>query len=103
MRSKDFMKKNENAEPLELGEQLITPMAKICLHPQEVLAALWRHAREDLGQTFIPSSSNISRCGCELRRLVSNHRSSNGTQFQIITDTELHFTLIRLPKDEAEV
>jgi hypothetical protein len=101
-RSKDFMKNKENAEPIELGTTTITEMVMVSLRREEVLSALWRHAREDWGLVFVPSETD-SKCGREIRRLVSNHKGGNGTEFQIVTDTELLYTLIRLPGEPDEI
>jgi hypothetical protein len=72
---------NNDTSPATLGRTLITPKAKQALHPQEVLSALWRHAR------------------AEGPRMRSNHRSSRGEEFQIVTDADAGTTHVLLSKE----
>src|ERR1043166_4999322 len=64
-----------------IGQMLITTRAKGALHPQEVLAALWKH----------------SRGAGEGRFLSSVHQSLSGRLFWIATEETRPRTAVSLP------
>ena len=94
---KDVMNKTK-AEPIALGQTLITLNARNALHPQEVLAALWRHANEPWGDSFFPEQKEAP--GTEVRRLVSSHLSSRSEPFKIATETERGVSTVYLAAEK---
>ena len=81
---------NNNTSPATLGRTLITPKARHALHPQDVLSALWQHARAD---------ANTQE---QSPRLVSNHHSSRGEAFQIATAAGLTHVSLSTETDHSE-
>jgi hypothetical protein len=96
---KEHMKNDEAVVPLPLGEPLITEKAKGALKPQEVLAALWKHAHTPWGRYFDPANEESGALVEEERRLVSNHSSSSGALFKIATEGENTVVFLSVEND----
>ena len=95
------MQKRET-EPIELGRTIITSRAKHTLTQQEVLAALWRHARENWDASFDPEATQGPAPSKEDRRLVSDHSGSRGQAFKIATGTLARVTTVFLASETAD-
>ena len=89
-----------NFEPLErLGRIVTTSRAKAKVPRNEIATALLRHARsvcEDAGQS---EGRYVKRTSFEGCRLLTAYRTSNGTDFWIISEPSERLTRVMLPED----
>jgi hypothetical protein len=82
-----------------LGQTVITRNALDQLNPEDVQAALRRHAAGDWGECCPEDArSNQSALG-EGDRLMSVYRDRAGERFWIITEWDRSVTTILLPED----
>ena len=72
----NVMNTSNSRDPFPLGQTLITAKAKAVLHPQEVLSALYCHARGE--------------------SLASRHPTRCGLAFHIVTDQANRMTTVSL-------
>jgi hypothetical protein len=82
-----------------LGQTVITPNALERLHPEDVLAALQRHARGDWGELSADDKRENELSLKEGFRLLSAYCDRNGTKFWIITEADRSVTTLLLPED----
>ncbi|MCI0623788.1 MAG: hypothetical protein L0387_19380 [Acidobacteria bacterium] len=83
----------------ELGRVVITQGAKATLPPEDVHAAIHRHARGDWGELDEPDIAANERALLDGDRLVSVYSSTNGVRFYVITEWDRSFTTILLPDE----
>lgn len=82
-----------------LGQVVITTNACDALHPQDVTAALRRHASGDWGELCAEDLEENRRALQGSGRLFSAHRDRGGVKFGIITECDRSATTVLLPKD----
>jgi len=83
----------------KLGRTLVTPNAQETLHPQDVLAAIRRHAACDWGDCCKADAEENEFSLLEGFRLFSVYHDRAGTKFWIITEADRSSTTILLPED----
>ena len=82
-----------------LGQTVITRNASETLDPDDVSAALLRHAARDwgtLGTEDWKSNDDALKTGC---RVLSAYQDGNGVKFWIITEWDRSVTTVLLPED----
>ena len=82
-----------------LGQTVITSNAMQCLHPDDVLQALGRHARGDWGDVCPEDGEENELSLKEGFRLLSAYTDRNGTKFWIISEADRRSTSVLLPED----
>ena len=89
--------------PLEdkfpLGQTVITPNAMHRVPPEEVLAAIKRHAACDWGEVCEEDRQENELSLREGFRLLSVYRSAAGEKFWIITEADRSATTVLMPED----
>lgn len=92
-----------NTHPLTktfpLGQTVITPNALDRLHPEDVYAAIHRHARGDWGDLCAEDRAENELSLQEGFRLLSAYQDRHGTKFWIITEADRSVTTVLLPED----
>ena len=83
----------------KLGQTLITPNARDTLNPEDVRAALQRHARCDWGDCSEDDAVENEFALDKYLRLFSVYHDRNGVKFWIITEADRQVTTILLPED----
>lgn len=80
------------------GELVITANARRRVSRDEMLNALRRHARGDVGDFAdeVPPRKRVRLEGC---RRLSAYRAQDGTRFIIITEADESLTTVMLPED----
>jgi hypothetical protein len=86
-------------EKFALGRTVITPNALRCLHPEDVLASMLRHAAGDWGDCCQEDRDENELSLQEGLRLLSVYRDRSGTKFWIITEADRSATTVLLPED----
>ncbi len=82
-----------------LGQTVITATAHSILHPEDVRAALRRHARGDWGEVCQDDWAENETSLGQGFRLLSVYRDRDGQKFWIITEADRSATTILLPDD----
>lgn len=82
-----------------LGSMVITPAALDILHPEDVHAAVGRHAAGDWGEVCQEDRAENELSLEQGFRLLSVYRDRNGRKFWIITEADRSATTILLPED----
>ncbi|RIK67133.1 MAG: hypothetical protein DCC65_07900 [Planctomycetota bacterium] len=82
-----------------LGRLVITSVALETLHPEDVHAALQRHAVGDWGEVCEADREENELSLEQGFRLLSVYRDRNGCKFWIITEADRSATTILLPED----
>lgn len=82
-----------------LGSMVITPAALDILHPEDVHAAVGRHAAGDWGEVCQEDRAENELSLEQGFRLLSAYRDRNGRKFWIITEADRSATTILLPED----
>ena len=83
----------------KLGQTVITPNAQAMLHPEDVFAALGRHARCDWGDCCKKDVAENEFALDKYLRLFSVYHDRARTEFWIITEADRSATTILLPED----
>ena len=81
-----------------LGQTVITRSA-LGLYPEDVYAALRRHAVGDWGEVCPEDWAENDLSLRQGLRLVSAYRDRNGSRFLVITEADRSATTILLPED----
>lgn len=87
------------ASKFSLGQTVITQNARDMLHPEDIPAALARHANGDWGNL---SEADRRENDLSLEkgfRLLSSYEDRKGTKFWIITEADRSVTTVLLPED----
>ena len=82
-----------------LGRLVQTSGALAVLSPEDVLAALQRHARGDWGELDAEDREANERARRDGSRLVSVYRSAVDVKFYVITEWDRSLTTVLLPED----
>ena len=82
-----------------LGQTVITPGAIEMLHPDDVRAAIGRHAAGDWGELGEHDREENELSLREGYRLLSAYRDRRGTKFWIITEADRSATTVLLPEE----
>ena len=89
-----------NFEPLErLGRIVTTSKAKAKVPRNEIATALLRHARSVSENASESAGRYVKRTSFEGCRLLTVYRTSNGTDFWIISEPSERLTRVMLPED----
>lgn len=88
-----------NEPKFPLGRIVTTPAALGALDPQEMLAALTRHATGDWGDTCEEDAAENELSLKEGFRIFSIYRNRHGVKFWIITEADRSSTCVLLPTD----
>lgn len=88
-----------NLQHFALGRLLITPAARDALTPDEVGAALRRHAQGDWGDVPADDWKANDEALKEGTRLFSAYHGRDGTKFWIVTEANRQATTVLLPDD----
>ncbi len=92
-----FSKLEGNKFPL--GRTVITQNALAALNPEDILAALGRHAAGDWGELDEEDRQANERALIDGTRLVSVYRSGADQRFYVITEWNRSSTTVLLPED----
>jgi hypothetical protein len=87
------------SQKFSLGKTAITPAALEALPPDEVLAAIRRHASGDWGDLEADDRQVNEDALKEGARLFSAYTSQQGTRFYVITEWDRSVTTVLLPED----
>ena len=82
-----------------LGQTVITPGARDTLNPEDVQAALRRHASGDWGDVGDADRRENELSLTQGFRLLSVYHDRSGTKFWIITEADRSATTILLPSE----
>lgn len=82
-----------------LGQTVITPNALERLHPDDVHAAIRRHASGDWGEVGPEDAAENNLSLRQGFRLLSAYVDRAGTKFWIITEADRSSTCVLLPED----
>jgi hypothetical protein len=82
-----------------LGQLVITANAKDALHPEDVAAALRRHATGNWGELCDEDKAANQRALTDGSRLFSVYRDRGGVKFYVITESDRSVTTVLLPED----
>ena len=93
------MNQNPTPQSFPLGQTVITANALEILHPEDVSAAIHRHARRDWGNLCPEDVAENELSLKEGFRLLSAYCDRNGTKFWIITEADRSVTTVLLPED----
>jgi hypothetical protein len=88
-----------NSGTFALGQVVITRNALDVLHPEDVKAALARHAKGDWGDLSDEDRRENEVSLAQQLRLLSAYRDRSATKFWIITEADRSATTILLPED----
>lgn len=81
-----------------LGQTVVSAKAMKRLHPDDVAAALARHARCDWGNISAEVAERNEHSLREGLHVVSTYFDRNGTEFWIITEDDRSTTTVMLPE-----
>ena len=84
---------------LALGQLVMTPGVRDAISPEEVFAALARHARGDWGSVGKEDWKENDLSLKEGFRILSAYESRDGTKFWIITESDRSSTCLLLPSE----
>jgi len=84
---------------LSLGEVILTPGAAAKLPPEDVTAALRRHARGDWGDISLEEKQLNDVRAEKAGPVASIFTSSNGTKFFVLTEPDRSVTTVLLPEE----
>jgi len=94
------MKSSEKTNrTFSLGQTVITPNARMSLHPIDVGIAIGRHIRCDWGDTVPEDAAENEFSLDKYLRLFSVYHDRAGVKFWIITEADRSATTILLPED----
>ena len=82
-----------------LGLTVITPNALNTLHPEDVVAAIGRHAAGDWGEVDDEDKATNDAALKHGHRLLSAYHDRNKVKFWIITEADRSATTVLLPED----
>jgi hypothetical protein len=82
-----------------LGQTVITRTAMNILHPEDVLAAMRRHAIGDWGEVCHEDWAENEISLDQGFRILSAYRDRNDRKFWIITEADRSATTVLLPED----
>lgn len=82
-----------------IGQLTITPGARDQLSPDEIFAAVQRHANCDWGDLCKEDKKQNDLALKNAGRLFSAYHSTDGTKFWIITEADRFATTILLPEE----
>ena len=82
-----------------LGRLIQTSRALATLSPEDVLAALRRHAKGDWGELDPEDWKANEQALLDGTRLLSVYRSHQGQRFYVITELDHSATTVLLPED----
>lgn len=82
-----------------LGRLVITPAALHALEPEDVVAAIRRHATGDWGELDEHDRLENEKSLREGYRLLSAYTGSGGTRFWVITEADRSISTVLLPED----
>ena len=82
-----------------IGQLTITPGARDQLSPDEIFAAIQRHANCDWGDLCREDKARNNDALKYGARLFSAYHSTDGTKFWIITEADRSATTILLPEE----
>ena len=82
-----------------LGQTVMTANALEALHPDDVAAALRRHARGDWSEVGPADAAENELSLREGFRLLSAYTDRKGVKFWIITETDRSYSTVLLPED----
>ncbi len=82
-----------------LGQTVITSNARSVLHPDDVAAAMRRHAAGDWGELESEDQNANAEALRHGLRLFSRYRDRHGKAFYIITEHDRSVTTVLLPED----
>lgn len=88
-----------NAPAFSMGRLVATPAVLATVPRKELFQALGRHLTCDWGDTTEADKRNNESALKHDERLISVHRSENGTHFWIITEADRSATTFLLPED----
>lgn len=83
----------------DLGQVVATPNALDTLYPEDVRAAIDRHAAGDWGELDEHDRLENERSLAAGFRLLSVYRDRHHTKFYVITEADRTVTTILLPED----
>jgi len=89
----------DEAPKFELGQLVATPNALATLDPNDVAAAVGRHARGDWGELDEHDRLENDSALVNGSRLFSAYRDRGGTKFWVITEWDRSVTTVLLPED----
>jgi hypothetical protein len=87
------------ASKFPLGRTVITQNARNTLHPEDIPAALARHAKGDWGDVDEADRKENELSLEKGFRLLSVYKDRGGTKFWIITEADRSATTVLLPED----
>jgi len=90
--------KTSSQNVLPLRKTVITPDARRSLHPEDVQAALKRHAQGDW-KVCLERDEESGLSFQEDFQLLSAYRDRNQMAFWVITETDRNVTTILLPEE----
>lgn len=101
MRAPDNNKRNPVVRKLSfaLGAVCVTGGAEQALAPEDIIAAITRHARGDWGDIDDDDWNENETSLQNGHRLLSNYFAKNGTRFWVITESDRSVTTVLLPEE----
>jgi hypothetical protein len=96
MKANQNMSSSQSAPSISLGQTFITAKAKHALHPQEVLASLYRHASGDWGRCSMEESAQNQIALAKRMPISSIYTISSGATFRVSTDGDRSATIVSL-------
>lgn len=88
-----------SGDKFPLGQVCSTPGALEAIPPEEMLAALGRHASGDWGECSSDDAAENELSLKEGFRLLSVYTTTAGTKFWIITEADRSVTTVLLPEE----
>jgi len=83
-----------------LGQVVITSGAALKLPPQEITAAVQRHARGDWGDIIDLEAQQLNDLRLQQGGpIASIYRASNGVKFYVLTEADRLVTTVLLPEE----
>ena len=82
-----------------MGQLVATPNALATLNPEDVAAAVQRHANGDWGELDEHDRLVNESALTDGSRLFSAYRDRAGTKFWVITESDRSVTTVLLPED----
>ncbi len=86
-------------QKFELGQLVATPGALESIPPEEMRAAIVRHASGDWGELCKEDCRENEFALTRRLRLMSAYRTQGGTKFWIITEADRSVTTVLLPSE----
>lgn len=93
------MLRSDLAQPLPMGQIIITPGALRTLASQDITDALRRHAGADHDDFNHPEQGEKKRAALQGCRRLSAYRAQDGTRFWVISEADEPLTTVLLPED----